>query len=224
MGSAGSHRRPSPSRARLAAVEPLLFAGEAYRVIGSRFLASPLATAGSRLRGGRFNPPGEFEVLYAALSIDTAFAERDGFLLTAAGIKAARSVRTGVLLSMSCRLHAVLDLTNEQVRRNLGASLMDLLGAWIPWNTSPAEPPTRGSEAVPASPSQVLGRLAHASRRFEAILAPSAKDPAGRCLAVFPARLRNGSSITVDDPQGVIRGALGLAERRLPPPATRPRR
>jgi RES domain-containing protein len=43
-----------------------------------RFLSAPLLGAGSWLHGGRFNPPQTFEVLYAALAADTAFAEREG--------------------------------------------------------------------------------------------------------------------------------------------------
>jgi len=181
----------------------------AYRVIGSRFLSSPLASAGSRLRGGRFNPAGEFEVLYVALSVDTAFAERDGLLLTAAGIKAARAVRTGVLLKLGCRLTSVLDLTDQRVRERLAVSLADVLGPWLPWIAASAR-------ATAVAPSQAIGRNVHASRRFEGILYPSTKDPAGRCLAIFPDRLRRPSSVTVQDPDGVIRGTLGLSGLRAP--------
>ena len=224
MGSAGDHRRAGVSRTRLATVEPRPFRGLAYRVIGSRFLASPLVSAGSRVRGGRFNPPGEFEVLYAALSVDTALAERDGLLLTAAGIKAARAVRTSVLLKISCRLSAVLDLTDERIRQRLGLSLGDLLGPWVPWNVLPPDREPRGPQSVAAAPCQTLGRAVHTSRRFEAILSPSAKDASGRCLAIFPDRLREASSVAIDDPEGIIRGALGLRERPGLPSPRRERR
>jgi len=197
------------TRRRLLRVGPRPFRGVAYRVIGSRFLSSPLASAGSRLRGGRFNPAGEFEVLYVALSVDTAFAERDGLLLTAAGIKAARAVRTGVLLKLGCRLTSVLDLTDQRVRERLAVSLADVLGPWLPWIAASAR-------ATAVAPSQAIGRNVHASRRFEGILYPSTKDPAGRCLAIFPDRLRRPSSVTVQGPDGVIRGTLGLSGLRAP--------
>ena len=197
------------TRRRLLRVGPRPFRGVAYRVIGSRFLSSPLASAGSRLRGGRFNPAGEFEVLYVALSVDTAFAERDGLLLTAAGIKAARAVRTGVLLKLGCQLTSVLDLTDQRVRERLAVSLADVLGPWLPWIAASAR-------ATAVAPSQAIGRNVHASRRFEGILYPSTKDPAGRCLAIFPDRLRRPSSVTVQDPDGVIRGTLGLSGLRAP--------
>jgi RES domain-containing protein len=217
MGSVGGHGGARVSPTRLAAVEPRPFSGVAYRIIGSRFLASPLVSAGSRARGGRFNPPGEFEVLYTALSVDTAFAERDGFLLTAAGIKAARAVRTGVLLKIVCRLSAVLDLTDERVRKRLGLSLGDLLGPWVPWNVVASGFERRRPALVTAAPGQALGRVVYASGRFEAILSPSAKDPGGRCLAILAGRLRDASSVTIDDPTGIIRGALGLRDRPASP-------
>src|SRR5438046_91045 len=101
------------SESRLDGVIPRPFAGFVYRVIGSRFLHTPLATAGAKHHGGRFSPPDSFEVLYTALAAGPALAERDGILLTAAGIKAARTIRTGVLLRIECQLHSVLDLSDE---------------------------------------------------------------------------------------------------------------
>src|ERR671937_629992 len=68
----------------------------------------------------RFNPPGTFEVLYAALDVETALAEREGILLSAPGVRLARGVRTGVLLRIGCRLSRVLDLRDERVRERLG--------------------------------------------------------------------------------------------------------
>ena len=201
MPRAGGRPPAGVPRQRLFQVRPQAYRGVAYRVIGARFLASPLVSAGSRLRGGRFNPAGEFEVLYAALAVDTAFAERDGLLLTAAGIKAAALVRTGVLLTLRCRLAAVLDLTDERVRARLGVSLGGVVGSWVAWSSAASSP----------APSQTIGRSVHASRRFEGILYPSTKDAGGRCLAVFPDRLRTTSRIAVADPDGVIRAALGLA-------------
>jgi RES domain-containing protein len=204
MPPAGPRPAAALTRRRLLQVRRRPFRGVAYRVIGPRFLSSPLASAGSRLHGGRFNPPGEFEVLYVALSVDTAFAERDGLLLTAAGIRAARAVRTGVLLKLSCRLTSVLDLTDQRVRERFALSLADVLGPWLPWTAASA------GRATTVAPSQAIGRSVHASRRFEGILYPSTKDPAGRCLAIFPDHLRPPSTVTVEDPDGVIRGTLGL--------------
>jgi RES domain-containing protein len=195
----------------LARVEARPYDGPVYRFIGSRFLASPLSSAGSRLHGGRFNPPDAFEVLYTALGAETALTEREGILLTTPGIRLARGVRTGVLLRIHCRLARVLDLRDGGMRERLGQSLASLLGPWLPWNVGSAEP----TEPVPRplAPSQRLGLAVYESKRFEAILFPSVKDPLGNCLAIFPDRLRHGSRVTVDDPEGMIRAALGIAGR-----------
>jgi RES domain-containing protein len=194
---------------KLLEVAPTAFSGVVFRFIASRFLASPLASAGSKLRGGRFNPPGQFEVLYTALAADTALAEREGILLTAAAIKSARGIRTGILLRIDCRLTRVLDLCDEPIRQRVQISPAELLAPWLPWNI-----PAHGSEDPGAvAPSQLIGAAVYASGRFEAILSPSAKDPGGRCLAIIPDRLQPGAAITVDDPHGTIVGALGLRPR-----------
>ncbi|MBI4518667.1 MAG: RES family NAD+ phosphorylase [Deltaproteobacteria bacterium] len=207
-------RPADPNEARewlqlLGAIAPRPFSGTAYRFIGSRFLSSPLSGAGSLHYGGRLNPAGAFEVLYTALAADTALAEREGILLTANGIKLARTIRTAVLLRIDCQLSSILDLTDEQLRCQLRITSADLLGPWLPW--SAADPDDRGERAAP---SQRLGAAVYASRRFEAIMTPSAKDPGGRCLAVFPDHLQAGSRITIDDPAGIIAGALGIAPAR----------
>ena len=202
-------RRGGISTTRLGTVQPRPFSGAVYRFIGSRFLQSPLASAGSKLYGGRFNPPGSFEVLYTALAADTALAEREGILLTTAAIKAARGVRTGVLLRIECRLARVLDLTDELSRKQLQISLAHLLGPWLPWNV-PAGPAESDRGDIHTAPSQLIGVAVHASGRFEAVLSPSAKDAAGRCLAIFPGRLQASSVVTIDDPRGTLAGTLGM--------------
>lgn len=196
----------------LGTIEPRPFSGTVYRVIGSRHLRSPLASAGSKLHGGRFNPPGRFEVLYTALAADTALVEREGILLTAAAIKLVRGVRTAVLLRIECRLTSILDLADERIRRQLRIPLVDLLGPWLPWNF-PVRSDAVDQPETHVAPSQLIGVSVYASRRFEAILAPSSKDPAGRCLAIMPERLHASSSVSVDDPEGTISRALGLPQR-----------
>ena len=207
-------RRGGVSDKLLRTVAPQPFSGTVYRFIGSRFLHSPLASAGSRRHGGRFNPPDSFEVLYTALAADTALAEREGILLTDTAIKAARGIRTGILLRIGCRLASVLDLTDEQIRRQLQIPLGELLGPWLPWNVpAPSALPSAVESHSVAAPSQLIGVSVYASQRFEAIVFPSAKDATGRCLAIFPDRLRAGSIVAVDDPQGAITATLGMNRR-----------
>ena len=199
----------------LTGTRPRRFAGIVWRAIGTRFLGSALALAGSRERGGRFNPPGAFETLYVVLSPGTALAERDGILLSAAGIDAAPRLRTAVLLRIACRLEAVLDLNDQRIRARLDLPLAELLGPWLAWDTAAAG-------GLP--PTQALGAMVHASQRFEAILYPSTKDATGRCLALFPDRLRVGSTLVVDDPDGAVRAALRAPFRHRPRRARRGQR
>ncbi|MBI3782179.1 MAG: RES family NAD+ phosphorylase [Deltaproteobacteria bacterium] len=198
-------------RLRLESASARPFSGTVFRFIGSRFLTAPLSAAGSQRYGGRFNPPGRFETLYTALAADTALAEREGILLTGPGIKAAPAIRTGVLLRIACKLESVLDLTSNKNRAAIGITLTEILTPWIPWNT-PLRSRAEREQVAAIAPSQQMGLAAYESGRFEAILAPSAKDPAGQCLAIFPDRLHQKSHLAVDDPQGVIRAALGLQE------------
>ncbi len=196
---------PAIDLSRLGHIGGTSCSGSVYRFIGSRFLSSPLSSAGSRQHGGRFNPPESFEVLYTALAADTAIAEREGILLTHAAIKLAHGIRTGVLLKIECQLHSVLNLAEESTRIQLGVSLQTLVGPWITWGIG--DP----SQAVPAlAPSQRIGSAVHADGRFEGILTLSAKDPGGRCLAIFPERLRKSSQVRVADSDDTIRASLGL--------------
>lgn len=201
-------------RAQLGEIEPRPFRGVVYRVIAPRYLRSALASAGSLQYGGRFNPAQSFEALYTALSVDTALVERAGVILTAAGIKAVHAIRTGVLLRIECRLSGVLDLTDTGIRERLRITTADLVGPWLPWSAPiPAEMPIDGQPQIPPpsrkAPSQRLGEIVHADRRFEAILSLSAKDPSGRCLVIFPDRVFPDSSVEVDDPSATVRARLG---------------
>ncbi len=212
--SVGEVRRGGVSRKLLDTVAAQTFSGPVYRFIGTRFLQSPLASAGSKLRGGRFNPPGSFEVLYTALAADTALAEREGILLTGPAIKLARGIRTGILLRIDCHLTSILDLCAAPTRQLLKIPLANVVGPWLPWSAPRGfAPPTRGQPAeqeAAVAPSQQIGLSVYASRRFEAILAPSAKDPGGRCLAIFPDCLQPGSRVIIDDPHGTLTAALGI--------------
>lgn len=205
----GPGRSLAAFSAALKHVTPHAFTGPLFRFIGTRFIDSPLSSAGSRKRGGRFNPPDSFEALYTALSAETAMAERDGLLLSAPGVRLATQIGTGVLLRLECRLSAVLDLTDDAVRTKLDASLAVLLAPWLPWSAHAAEDAVDTDSHV--APTQRLGLAVFNSHRFEAIRAPSAKDAIGSCLVIFPERLRSRSRIAVDDPRGRIRASLGLS-------------
>jgi hypothetical protein len=61
------------------------FSGFTFRVIVDQWRASPLSSIGALQRGGRYNPPREFTVLYTADSQFTALREVEALFLDEAG-------------------------------------------------------------------------------------------------------------------------------------------
>lgn len=98
------------------------FTGEGWRHLGP--LHDPRSGEGARLHGGRFNPPGSFPVLYICQSRPCAVAE-----LVRLGERQAIGVEgllPRVLYRYEIALDRVLDLTNGDVRAQVGVSV-DLL-------------------------------------------------------------------------------------------------
>jgi RES domain-containing protein len=122
----------------------------------------------------RFNPPGEFGVLYVALNERTALAELER-QADRLGISITR-LAPRLMLHLEVSLGRVLDLTDEAVRETRGISLADL-----------ASDDYARCQAV-----------ARAARRdgYEAIRYPSATGQ-GENLAIFMDRLESGSSLRV---------------------------
>jgi RES domain-containing protein len=139
-----------------------------------------LNAIGSVIRGGRFNLKGQFEVLYVAGDGLTANREADAIF----GRRGTPVVHVGVDVDLS----NVLDLTDPAVQRALGTTTKELVAPWFMIQT-------RGGEA----PTQALGRVAR-DAGLEGLYCPSAQQqPDGRCLAIFPDRLRDTSSVAVTD-------------------------
>lgn len=202
---------PEPAlRAALATVAVIPLAGSFHRVTDLRYRFDALRTQGrlgaldaigSRLLGGRFNGKGRFEVLCLGGDALTAQMEAHAIL----GRRGSPTVHVGV----DGRLTRVLDLTSVEIQRALGTTSEELTAEWRLTQARRGEAPT-----------QVLGRLAWASRRIEALYYISAAHPAdGRCLAVFPDRVAAPSELTLADDHGV------LEPERLPraPVSARPR-
>ena len=99
--------------------------GLAYRNQPPGF--DPRSGAGARRRGGRFNPPNSFPVLYLALTPDTAAAElhraAEGMGLPVSAVLPRELFRYDVDLTR------VLDLRDQAVRDVLGVTLPELLAA-----------------------------------------------------------------------------------------------
>lgn len=143
------------------AVAPLSpFAGQGWRHLAPRY--DPLSGEGSRIHGGRFNPPGSFPVLYLCQSRQCAVSE-----LWRLGERQAIGVE-GLLPRMLYRydvaLDRVLDLTSHEIRANIGLGLDVLTGP--DWTAC-----------------QELGSILHALGA-QAVNSPSATG-VGEIVAVF---------------------------------------
>lgn len=133
-----------------------------------------LDSSGSLRVGGRWNPSGEFGVLYTAFDEETAFAELDR-LAQRQGLDVGHLAPRD-LVSIRVSLFKVLDLTDKAILEQIGIIENEILGNDI-------------------SLCLEISRLAHRAG-FEAILALSATRR-GRVLVVFPDRLRSSSRLEV---------------------------
>lgn len=152
------------------------YEGAALRHVGPGH--DPLATAGARIRGGRWNPPESFGTLYLALDRDTVIAEFHR-------LAARQGLRPGDLLprdlhQFRVRLEAVLDLRSDNALEAVGLDLTRV-------------------RSDNRAPCQAVGEAAH-YLGIEAILAPSATG-SGDVLAVFFGRLRPESLVEVTHSQ-----------------------
>ncbi len=152
--------------------------GDAYRVTSvARANEEDLVSGeGSRIYGGRWNPPGPFRTVYLALHYSTAMEEylaqnrRNGL----PDAQAMPSVTTAV----SLELHRALDLTLPRVRAILKLSLHRMVAE--PHGVGPVE-----------SLTQAVGRLAW-SECFDGLLVPSAACSGAKNIVVFPGKLSAG--------------------------------
>lgn len=146
------------------------FSGDAYRHLGPGY--QPLSGEGARNRGGRWNPPESFPVLYMALDIPTITAE----FYRAAERQGMRSedLLPRKVYRYEVRLVALLDLRRKSALETVGLT----------------EALVRGDDLRPC---QVIGESAH-YLGLEGLLAPSAVGP-GPVLAVFYSKLRAGSFV-----------------------------
>lgn len=173
-----------------AAVEP--FSGFVYRVIAERHRESPLSAIGSQRTGGRYNAPNTFPVLYCADSQMTVMLEVEALFTTADGQLRGAPRDPDLVLSLDCRLARVLDLTNDEyLSSQLGTSTTELVSD-LP---SRFILNARGLE----TPIQALGSCCSFSGRISAIKVPSAANPDGFCLDMFPDSFVVGEHVSVMD-------------------------
>lgn len=156
--------------ARIDAIEPTSFAGQAFRHLAHDH--HPLSGIGARIHGGRWNPPESFSTLYLALERETTvrefyrFAERQG--------RDPEDFLPRRLYRYDIALAALLDLRDPATRTALQLSDPELC-------------------SNDAAKCQQIGESAH-HLGLEGILAPSATGE-GVVLAVFFDRLNADSQV-----------------------------
>ena len=185
--------RPNPELLRLAAairrIPSKPWSGVAYRSASPAYAGSRDLVSGEGVRryGGRWNPPGAFAAVYASLSPETALAEALA-QFRHYGVPEADALPR-VIAALEVRLEALSDLTAGSARRTLRVSRRRMRSD--PWRRAQGE----GRESL----TQAVGRAA-LEAGLEALLVPSAADPSGTNLVVFPAQLRPGSRLAVRAP------------------------
>jgi len=140
-----------------------------------------LSGAGSRLNGGRWNPPDKFNVVYGSLDPETAIAESLG-TYSSYGVPPAKA-RPRVFAAVDLQLQAVLDIREPAVLGAMGVKLQQLM------NEDWAKAQSNGDEAL----TQAIGRIAF-ELELEGIIVPSVQRASGGNLAAFPGRRRTGNS------------------------------
>lgn len=177
-----------PNSAQIAArLATLLSAAKSWEGTIYRFVTVPysnrhdlLSGAGSRLHGGRWNPAGKFNVVYGSLTPATAIVESLG-TYSAFGVPPEKA-RPRVFAAVRLRLQSVLDLRDPQTLAELGLTTAAI--AHDDWQALQDQ----GRESL----TQAIGRIAWEAK-LEGILVPSARQPGGSNLAIFPSRRLPGS-------------------------------
>jgi len=100
-----------------------------YRVIADRWRDTPLSAIGAFERGGRYNAPHTFPVLYTADSQMTTLLEAEDLFTTADGQLRGAPRDPDLILTLECSLLRVLDLTVPDLYPELGTSYDELASA-----------------------------------------------------------------------------------------------
>ena len=169
--------------------------GTAYRIIPARFYLTALSAVGSVKRGGRYNPRGQLEALYLSENPVVALQEVEVVQQTSHEL-VGLNFGPKTLLSVQYTLSRVLDLTDLEIQRMLGTTTAELIKPWALIQSVSG-----------IAPTQQLG-LASQQAGFEALRAPSAKNPGAANLVIFPTTLAPTSTLRVFDDSGFIDASL----------------
>jgi RES domain-containing protein len=135
--------------------------------------SGPLWGGGARIHGARYTPKGSFDSLYLASDLETLGAEIGAVVGASHRVSPTKDPFT--VVHVRGRLTHVLDLRDPAVRDALATTREELAAPW---------------RFEPSPPTQRLGDATHGSKRFVALVAPSARGRGrGFVLAVFTERL-----------------------------------
>jgi RES domain-containing protein len=141
---------------RVAAAPLSPFSGQGWRHLGPRY--DPMSGEGARIHGGRFNPPGSFPVLYLCQSRPCVVAE-----LRRLGERQAIGVEgllPRTLYRYEVTLERVLDLTDDEVRHQVGLSLDVLTGPdWTGCQELGATVHTLGAQGINSPSATGVGQV-----------------------------------------------------------------
>jgi RES domain-containing protein len=153
---------------QIATAPHVAYVGATFRHMAARW-DDPLGGEGARIRGGRFNPPDSFPVLYLCTTRPCTVAELR--LLGRRQMIGVEGLLPRVLYRYETSLDRVLDLTSEATLEHLGITEQQVTGSDL---TIPRQ----------------IGESAHATGS-QAIKAPSATG-VDQVIAVFSEALGSG--------------------------------
>ncbi len=171
-----------------------------YRVISDRWRDNPLSAIGSFERGGRYNAPHTFPVLYTADSQMTALLEAEALFTTADGQLQGVPRDPDLILTLKCSLLRVLDLTVPDLYSRLGTTYDELV----------CPVPSRFilNARKKLTPTQELGTACFRSGRISALKVPSAQNAKGYCLDILIESMVVGEHVAVLNKGGGLKAEV----------------
>ena len=171
-----------------------------YRVVGTRYLASAIATAHTAVVPSRFYDPitayPQFASLYVSDSSLVAMFEAQALFgsPTTPGGSVPAPAGAWTVLTVRVQLGAVVDLSHTASQASLNTSVQELTGDWRGYRQRSAL--TNVGNPTGTAPTQALGEAIHQDPRgLEGLVTVSAKVPYNRNLVAFPDHLRAGSFV-----------------------------
>jgi hypothetical protein len=186
--------------AAVALLVPRPETGTWYRVAGTAWIASAIATRHAPATSSRFYDPysasPQFPALYLSDNIVVAMFEASALFgsLTMAGGPLPAPRGSWTVLSVSVQLQVILDLSDIVSQAALDVSAQELTGEWQGYRLRSGA--TNVMAPIGTAPTQMLGEAIHRDiRQPEGFTTVSAKVPINRNLIVFPDQLRAGSFV-----------------------------